>query len=129
MQATLALLAFFSIGSVSLLMTLIGFIALLSILRRVRISRVHGLGTHDVYASQPQIKTGALETREIQVITPVNTAPPIIPTVRTMVSEQVTIMIEPDENHFIQRNRLQRANLQRLISHLKTIDTLKTKAG
>lgn len=113
--------AIFALFAVGLLSTLTGVMAVLSMLRY---RRLHQNLPEPTHAQFPRRYIDRIITEDRPIETEVD--PDEIPLSSDqlsgrVVSEQVVIMIEPDEDETLApKRRRQRANIKRIITHLET---------
>jgi hypothetical protein len=115
-------LTYIAVGSSSFLLTLIALTIVLSVLRRARLNDNPDVLAIDPVITRPQRRnTFEIETVEAPVTIigkPSSSAHiPLAP--RHTMSDQVTILIVPDDSANSQRRKAQRRNVQRIIAHLK----------
>ncbi len=128
MQITIVQLAMFALGAVGFTASLIGLIAFLSIMRRVRITRMVSpepvvQGDYPAQRARTALTTEAAENlveRQSDMATQSPPRPTTIPEEWTLPTregkpDQVVIMIEPDGEPTRQESAV-----KRLIAHLQT---------
>ncbi|MDX1994953.1 MAG: hypothetical protein SF029_21410 [bacterium] len=114
-------LTYIAVGSSSFLLTLIALTVVLSALRRARLNAGLDIFALDSAVTHPQ-RPSAFELETVEapaIVLRKATKDHLTPAPRRMMSDQVTILIAPDESALRQQTKAQRRNVQRLIAHLK----------